>query len=105
VSRADLLVPEGWSPARNVRVIVMPHPVEEPRPPAGVWRIIDRSAGEPGPHWWLQPHDDIARRWAEVHPDRIVQGCVEAKGLRLAPPGTQLAIPGTTGKRRAGGRR
>ena len=99
MSRAEQLIPDGWRPARNVRVIVQPHR-DEPVPPAGVWRIIDRSAGEPGPHWWIQPHDDTAREWAQQHPARIVQGCLEAKGLRLSPPGTQLVLPGTSSRRR-----
>lgn len=100
--RAELLVPEGWKPDRNVRVRVLPH-TDEPHPPAGVWRIVDRSNGDPGPHWWAQPIDDAARRWAELHPARIVSGCTELKGLRCVPPETQLPIPGVTngkGRRR-----
>lgn len=103
MSRTDLLVPDGWRPERNARVIVLPHR-DEPVPPVGVWRIIDRSAGGPGPHWWAQPHDDLARAWAERHRSRIVQGCLEVIGLRLAPPGTQIPIPGVD-RKRAGGRR
>jgi hypothetical protein len=99
VSRADLLVPEGWKPARGARVSVLPH-VDEPVPPAGVWRIIDRSAGDPGPHWWAQPHDDAARAWAQAHPSRIVQGCLEVKGLRLVPPGTVPRPKSGGGRRR-----
>ena len=93
VRRSELLVPDGWSPARNARVIVLPH-ADEPVPPAGVWRIIDRSSGEPGPHWWLQPYDEPARVWAAGHASRITSGCLEVKGLRLAPFATQLPIPG-----------
>lgn len=94
MSRADQLIPEGWSPGRNMRVMVQPA-TDEPVPPAGVWRILDRSPGGPGPHWWLMPHDDAARGWLAAHLSRAVQGCTEVKGLRLAPPGTQLVIPGT----------
>lgn len=93
VRRTDLLVPEGWLPRRNARVIVLPH-ADEPHPPAGVWRVIDRSNGDPGPHWWCQPADDTAREWLARHPKRRVQGCIEVKGLRLAPHTTQLAIDG-----------
>ena len=99
MNRADLLVPEGWKPDRNVRVRVLPS-ADEPAPPAGVWRIVDRSAGEPGPWWWAQPIDDRAREWAAEHPTRIVSGCLDVKGLRLVPPETQLLIPGTTTVRR-----
>ena len=53
------------------------------------------------PHWWAQPITDAAREWAARHPSRIVQGCLEVKGLRCAPPETQLPIPGVT----KGGRR
>jgi len=102
--RTDLLVPEGWKPARNVRVIVLPH-TDEPVPPAGVWRIVDRSAGTPGPHWWAQPVDEPAQRWAQRHPGRIVSGCLEIKGLRCVPPGTPMPDRPTSGKRKAGGRR
>jgi len=102
MSRADLLIPDGWKPGRNVRVTLLPN-ADDPLPAAGVWRIVDRSAGEPGPHWWAQPHDDAARAWAQRHPGRMVQGCLEVKGLRCAPPGTQLPIPGVDP--RARGRR
>lgn len=100
MSRTELLVPEGWKPARGARVSVLPH-TDEPVPPAGVWRIIDRSAGEPGPHWWAQPVDDAARAWAAGHPARILQGCLEVKGLRCVPPGHRPRPTST----RAGGRR
>jgi len=99
MSRAELLIPEGWKPDRNVRVIVIPSR-DEPVPPAGVWRIVDRSAGGPGPHWWAQPITDPARKWLERHPDRAISGCLEVKGLLCAPPETQLPIPGTTTKGR-----
>lgn len=99
--RGELLVPDRWKPARNVRVRVLPNP-DEPEPPAGVWRILDRSNGEPGPHWWAQPHDDAARRWAQAHPTRIVQSCLEVTGLRCAPATAQLELappPPTRGRR------
>lgn len=99
MSRAELLVPEGWKPDRNVRVRVLPH-ADERTPPAGVWRIVDRSAGGPGPHWWAQPVDDAARAWGAGHPSRLVSGCLEVKGLRCAPPEQQLAIDGPTEGRR-----
>lgn len=86
MSRARLLVPEDWRPTRGTRVEVLPHR-DEPVPPAGVWRIIDRSAGDPGPHWWVMAVDEAAQQWAQRHPRRIVQGCLEVKGLRLVPPG------------------
>lgn len=99
MKRAELLVPDGWKPARNVRVRILPH-ADEPDPPAGVWRIIDRSSGEPGPHWWALPHDDAAHLWAQGHASRIVSGCLEVKGLRCAPATVQLEIPRTTRGRR-----
>jgi hypothetical protein len=103
--RRDLPIPEGWRPGRNMRVEVHPHEKFDPHPPAGVWRIVDRSPGSPGPHWWMQPHDDVARRWAERNPARIISGCVEVKGLLIVPPGTPVPARATTGKRPAGGRR
>lgn len=99
MSRAELLLPDGWRPARNMRVRILPHP-DEPQPPAGVWRLLDRSNGFPGPHWWAMPHDDAAHWWVEQHPSRIVSGCLEVKGLRCAPPAVQLEIPGSRGGRR-----
>ena len=60
---------------------------DEPVPPAGVWRLIDRSATTPGTWWWAQPADDAARAWAARHPGRIVQSCLDVPGLRLVPPG------------------
>lgn len=102
--RAELLIPEGWKPARNVRVRVLAHR-DDNAPPAGVWRIVDRSNGDPGPHWWAQPIDETARRWAEQHPGRITSGCVEVKGLRCVPPETQLEIPGATPAHPKRGRR
>lgn len=86
MSRTDLLVPEGWAPRRGAVVVVLPHR-DEPVPPSGRWRLIDRSPGEPGPHWWALPIDEAARTWAGKHPSRIVQGCLELKGLRVVPPG------------------
>lgn len=81
-----MLVPEGWAPSRGARVTVLPHR-DEPVPPAGVWRLLDRSATEPGTWWWAQPADDAARAWAARHPGRIVQTCLDVKGLLLVPPG------------------
>jgi hypothetical protein len=99
VSRAELLVPEGWRPRINARVSVLAT-ADEPAIP-GAWRLLDRSPGGPGPHWWAQPADDAARAWAQRNPGRIVQGCLEVKGLRCVPPGTRPR-PSST---RAGGRR
>ena len=99
MSRADLLVPEGWRPKINARVTILAS-ADEPAIP-GTWRLIDRSAGEPGPWWWAQPADDAARAWATTHPDRITQGCLDVKGLRCVPPGT-TPRPATG---RSGGRR
>lgn len=101
MSRSELLVPEGWAPRRGSAVCVLPHR-DEPVPPAGVWRIIDRSPTEPGPYWWAQPHDDEARRWAARHGSRIVQGCLDVKGLRLVPPGH---VPRPAEHKGRGGRR
>jgi hypothetical protein len=86
VSRAELLVPEGWTPRRGSLVTVLASR-DEPYPPRGTWRVFDRSNGEPGPHWWALPVDDEARTWADGHPSRIVSGCLELKGARLVPPG------------------
>ena len=86
MSRADLLVPEGWKPARGARVTVLASR-DEPYPPRGVWRIIDRSSSGPGAWWWAVPVDDEARAWADAHPARIVSRCIDLNGLRLVPPG------------------
>jgi hypothetical protein len=99
VNRTELLLPHGWKPARNVRVEILPHH-DEPVPPAGVWRIVDRSGGAPGPHWWAQPVDERAQRWAAGHAPRIVSGCLEIKGLRCVPPGTVVPTSTTTSKGR-----
>lgn len=96
MSRADELVPDGWTPKRGIRVIVQPSR-DEPAPPAGVWRIIERSNGEPGSWWWVQPVDDTARAWLTANPSRAVQGCTSVRGLLLTPPGTPLRrVEGTT---------
>lgn len=60
MSRAEMLVPEGWRPTRGTRVVILPHR-DEPVPPSGTWRLIDRSNGAPGAWWWAQPADDAAR--------------------------------------------
>ena len=86
MSRADLLVPEGWRPKINARVSILAT-ADEPAIP-GTWRLIDRSNGSPGPWWWAQPIDDDARAWLEANPGRRVQGCLDIKGLRCVPPGT-----------------
>ena len=45
----------------------------------GTWYAIERaSAG-----WWLRPASTDAKRWAEVHPDRMVSGCLEAATRHL----------------------
>jgi hypothetical protein len=98
VSRAELLVPEGWQPTRGARVAILPTR-DEPAIP-GAWRLIDRSNGGPGPHWWAQPADDDARAWAQRHPARIVQGCLDVKGLRCVPPGTTPRPSSSRGGRR-----
>jgi hypothetical protein len=99
VRRTELLLPDGWKPTRNTRVEVLPD-ADEPVPPAGVWRIVDRSGGGPGPHWWAQPVDEQARAWAAGHGDRITSGCLEVKGLRCVPPGTPIPTGTTTSKGR-----
>jgi hypothetical protein len=101
MSRAELLVPQGWAPRRGSIVEILPHR-DEPVPPSGVWRIIERAPDEPGPHWWAQPHDEAARSWAARHPRRIVQGCLVVKGLRLVPPGH---APRPPERKSRGGRR
>jgi hypothetical protein len=82
VNRAELLVPDGWRPARGNRVTVLASK-DDPRPPAGVWRVVDRAPAG----WWLIPHDDTAREWARRWPNQVTQGCVEVSGRRLIPPG------------------
>lgn len=82
MTRAELLVPEGWKPRPGIRVQVRPSK-DEPSP-LGVWRVIDRTPGG----WWLQPSDDRARGWAQHWPNAVTQGCVEVAGKLLVPPGT-----------------
>lgn len=101
MSRAELLVPEGWAPRRGSVVELLPNR-DEPVPPAGAWRIIDRSNTQPGPWWWAQPHDDEARHWAARHSSRIVQGCLDVKGLSCVPPGHVARPPE---RKSRGGRR
>ncbi len=84
MSRAELLVPEGWKPKPGARVAVLPSK-EVPSPPAGLWRVLDRGPSATG--WWLMPADDKARDWAAKWPNAVTQGCVEAPGCLLVPPG------------------
>jgi hypothetical protein len=83
VTRASLLVPEGWKPRPGIRVEIQATK-DAPSPPLGVWRVIDRSPAG----WWLQPADDRARAWAQHWPNALTQGCVEQPGRLLVPPGT-----------------
>lgn len=88
MSRAELLVPEGWKPKPGARVRVLPSK-DVPHPPSGVWRVIDRGPSTNG--WWLMPVDQAAKDWAAHWPNAITQGCIEIAGRLLAPPAKAVA--------------
>lgn len=83
MSRAELLIPDGWKPAPGMRVQILTSK-DRPLPPAGTWRIIDRGPSTNG--WWLMPANEPARQWASKWPNEMVQGCLEVVGRLLAPP-------------------
>jgi hypothetical protein len=77
---------DRWRPTIGARVRVTPRPKapdDEPPPPLGVWRILDR-APERGT-WWLQAADSEARLWLAAHPKQNQSGCIVAEGTRLKP--------------------
>lgn len=84
MSRAELLVPEGWAPRIGSTVAILPHR-DDPVPAPGAWRVVDR-APEPS-HWWITPVDDLARSWADAHPQRVTSRCLAMPSRRLVPPG------------------
>ncbi len=59
-------------------------PADEPAPPPGTWKIIDRNDRGPQ-HWWVLALDDTAREWAAAHPGEVISRCVDAHGASLAP--------------------
>lgn len=93
-ARAELLVPEGWTPARGARVGVLPAK-DTPAVP-GRWYLIDRAPGG----WWAQPNDDAARTWATRNPNALTSGCLEVAGRRLVPFG-HAPRPSTAKARRS----
>lgn len=106
MSRAEQLLPEGWKPKRGSVVHVEPSK-DDPAPPHGVWKILDRAPGAGS--WWLQPVDDAARDWAGRWPGQVVTGCVQRHGRVLIPKGYRRArasdLSPAALQRRAGGGR
>jgi hypothetical protein len=95
VSRADRLVPEGWTPRRGY--VVAFTETADGVTPLGRWFVIDR-APDAG-HWWVKPSDDVSRAWLAEHPAHRLQGCLALSGARGAPavrmvPAGVLTLPG-----------
>lgn len=95
MSRAEKLVPEGWTPRRGYRVEFTD--TKDSPAPAGRWYVIDRAPDG----WWVKPSDDAARWWLAQHPEQRVQGHLAldgrqgADGRRMLPArDPQPAIPG-----------
>lgn len=96
VTRGALAIPAGWRVTHHSTVQVLDSttlaPVE--LPVRGAWRAIS-----PGPDsgWWLQPADDEARRWMQLHGRKAgaSSGMIRVHRLRLVPGWLQLELPGT----------
>lgn len=76
-----------WRPTPGAVVRFTPNhdrPDDEPAPPPGTWKIIDRNDRGPQ-HWWVLALDDTARAWAEAHPGLVISRCVDAHGRDLSP--------------------
>jgi hypothetical protein len=94
--RGDLALPDGWKVTHHATVQVLDHPKLHPAelPVRGQWRAIDQA---PDSGWWLQPKDDVARRWLQLHGQKAgaSSGMVNVHRLRLVPWWLQLPLPGT----------
>lgn len=90
MSRAELLVPEGWAPRRGAHVSILATK-DAPAIP-GRWYLFERAPGG----WWAQPNDDSARVWAKRNPNAVTMGCLEVAGRRLVPHGHKPRPPATS---------
>lgn len=95
VTRRDLAIPDGWKVTHHSTVQVLDHAKLMPAelPVRGAFRAIT-----PGPDssWWVQPVDDMARRWMALHGEKAgaASGMVRVHRLRLVPGWLQLELPG-----------
>lgn len=90
MSRADQLLPDGWKPGRHSVVHIEPTK-DEPSPPHGLWRCVDRAPGTA--MWWLLPVDDAARTWAARWPGQVTTGCISRKAGTMTPKGYRKPRP------------
>jgi hypothetical protein len=95
LQRRDVPIPDGWKVTNRSHVQVLDHErlTHADLPVRGGWRTIDRSPDG----WWLQPVDDLARRWLAVHGSKAgaTSGCISVHTSRLVPGWLQLNLPGT----------
>ena len=95
-SRAERLVPDGWTPRRGYSVAFV-DTAESPAPP-GRWFVVEQ-APDPG-CWWVKPTDDTARAWLAAHPEQRLMGHLQldghrgAPGRRMTPAGMQQLVVG-----------